>query len=50
MPLPFPSKAATNSKKLEDEKVLMDMFKKVEINIPLQDAIKQISKYANFLK
>ncbi|RDY12607.1 hypothetical protein CR513_02570, partial [Mucuna pruriens] len=26
------------------------MFRKVEINIPLLDAIKQISKYAKFLK
>jgi len=29
---------------------LLDTFKKVEINIPLLDAIKQISKYAKFMK
>jgi len=29
---------------------LLDTFKKVEINIPLLDAIKQIPKYAKFLK
>lgn len=29
---------------------MMEIFKKVEINIPFLDAIKQIPKYAKFLK
>ncbi|XP_071920785.1 uncharacterized protein [Coffea arabica] len=37
-------------KKVEEEKELLDVFRKVEINIPLLDAIKQIPKYAKFLK
>ncbi|XP_071939365.1 uncharacterized protein [Coffea arabica] len=36
--------------KVEKEKELLDVFRKVEINIPLLDAIKQILKYAKFLK
>ncbi|KAL4368664.1 hypothetical protein GQ457_05G022790 [Hibiscus cannabinus] len=45
---PFPSRL---SKPKEDEnKEILDTFRKVEINIPLVDAIKQIPKYANFLK
>ncbi|XP_071912226.1 uncharacterized protein [Coffea arabica] len=38
------------TKKAEKEKEILDVFRKVEINIPLLDAIKQIPKYANFLK
>ena len=38
------------SKKEEQEKEMLEVFKKVEINIPLIDAIKQISRYAKFLK
>ncbi|RDX74589.1 hypothetical protein CR513_45645, partial [Mucuna pruriens] len=47
--LPFPSR--TNSaKKPETDEDLMKMFQRVEINILLLDAIKQIPKYAKFLK
>ncbi|XP_027171848.1 uncharacterized protein LOC113771472 [Coffea eugenioides] len=38
------------TKKVEKKKELLDVFRKVEINIPLLDAIKQIPKYAKFLK
>ena len=38
------------SKKEEEEKEMLEVFKKVEINIPLIDAIKQILRYAKFLK
>nr|XP_027122312.1 uncharacterized protein LOC113739281 [Coffea arabica] len=38
------------TKKVEKEKELLDVFRKVEINIPLLDAIKQIPKYVKFLK
>jgi len=34
----------------EVDKEILDTFKKVEVNIPLLDAIKQISRYAKFLK
>ncbi|RDY10221.1 hypothetical protein CR513_05289, partial [Mucuna pruriens] len=49
VPLPFPNRtlSARKSKIHED---LLKMFRKVEINIPLLDAIKQIPKYAKFLK
>ncbi|XP_027171820.1 uncharacterized protein LOC113771440 [Coffea eugenioides] len=46
---PFPCKLE-KTKKAEKEKELWDVFRKVEINIPLLDAIKQIPKYAKFLK
>lgn len=35
---------------MELEKEIMDTFKRVEVNIPLLEAIKQIPKYAKFLK
>ena len=38
------------SKKEDKEKEILEVFKKVELNIPLLDAIKQIPKYAKFLK
>ncbi|XP_027156212.1 uncharacterized protein LOC113756982, partial [Coffea eugenioides] len=46
---PFPCRLE-KTKKVEKEKELLDVFRKVEINIPLLDAIKQIPKYAKFLK
>jgi len=45
-PLHFPPKSIP-SKKMEE---ILETFRKVEVNIPLLDAIKQISKYAKFLK
>ncbi|XP_031265604.1 uncharacterized protein LOC116124027 [Pistacia vera] len=47
--LPFPSRFA-KSKKEEKDKEILEMFRKVEVNIPLLDAIKQVSRYAKFLK
>ncbi|XP_048227857.1 uncharacterized protein LOC125369457 [Ricinus communis] len=44
---PFPSRLA-KPKEDEQEKEILDIFRKVEINIPLLDAIKQIPKYAKF--
>ena len=37
-------------KKDESEKEMFDMFRKVHINIPLLDAIKQAPRYAKLLK
>ncbi|XP_031097052.1 uncharacterized protein LOC116001306 [Ipomoea triloba] len=49
IPPPFPSRFA-KSKNAEDEKEILETFQKVEVNIPLLDAIKQIPRYAKFLK
>ncbi|RDX93698.1 Retrovirus-related Pol polyprotein, partial [Mucuna pruriens] len=49
VPLPFPSQIIS-ARKPESNEELLRMFRKVEINIPLLDAIKQIPKYAKFLK
>ncbi|XP_070682434.1 uncharacterized protein [Malus domestica] len=47
--VPFPHRFA-KSKKEEHEKFIMDTFRKVQVNIPLLDAIKQVPTYAKFLK
>ncbi|XP_040940119.1 uncharacterized protein [Gossypium hirsutum] len=49
VPPPFPGRLA-QCKKERDDKVILDTFQKVEINIHLLDAIKQIPRYAKFLK
>ncbi|RDX93011.1 hypothetical protein CR513_24792, partial [Mucuna pruriens] len=49
VPLSFPTRTLSTRKPESDEELLR-MFRKVEINIPLLDAIKQIPKYAKFLK
>ena len=46
---PFPRRFA-QAKKDESDKDILDTFRKVQVNIPLLDAIKQIPKYAKFLK
>ncbi|KAL2246643.1 UNVERIFIED_CONTAM: hypothetical protein Sindi_2516600 [Sesamum indicum] len=46
---PFPQRF-TKAKKEEEEKEILETFRKVEVNIPLLDAIKQIPRYAKFLK
>ncbi|KAL0284417.1 UNVERIFIED_CONTAM: hypothetical protein Sangu_2828400 [Sesamum angustifolium] len=46
---PFPERFA-KSKKDEEAKEILETFRKVEVNIPLLDAIKQIPRYARFLK
>ena len=50
VPIPFPQRAPPSKKSEEVDKELLDTFRKVEVNIPLLDAIKQIPKYAKFLK
>ncbi|KAL5555792.1 hypothetical protein UlMin_038028 [Ulmus minor] len=47
--LPFPSRFTT-TKKEEHEKEILETFRKVQVNIPLLDAIKQVPRYAKFLK
>jgi len=50
IPLAFPPRAISNKKMEEAEKEILETFRKVEVNIPLLDAIKQIPRYAKFLK
>ena len=47
--VPFPRKFM-QSKKEESDKDILETFRKVQVNIPLLDAIKQVPKYAKFLK
>ncbi|KAJ9567080.1 hypothetical protein OSB04_003046 [Centaurea solstitialis] len=49
IPPPFPTRFQM-SNKAREEKEILDTFRKVEVNIPLLDAIKQIPRYAKFLK
>ncbi|XP_016681260.1 uncharacterized protein [Gossypium hirsutum] len=49
MPPPFRGSLAKD-KKENEEKEIFETFKKVELNIPLLNAIKQIPRYAKFLK
>ncbi|XP_027152472.1 uncharacterized protein LOC113752560 [Coffea eugenioides] len=46
---PFPCRFE-KTKKVEKEKEILEVFRKVEINIPLLEAIKQVPKYVKFLK
>ena len=46
---PFPQ-ALTKSRKYEQNKDLYETFNRCEVNIPLLDAIKQVPRYAKFLK
>ncbi|KAM1207076.1 hypothetical protein FF1_007673 [Malus domestica] len=47
--VPFPSRFL-QSKNEEEEKDVLETFRKEQVNIPLLDAIKQIPKYAKCLK
>ncbi|XP_050385210.1 uncharacterized protein LOC126801790 [Argentina anserina] len=47
--VPFPSRFAKIKKDKSDEEVL-EVFRKVQVNLPLLECIKQISKYAKCLK
>ncbi|CAN6676957.1 unnamed protein product [Malus baccata var. baccata] len=47
--VPFP-RMFMQSKKEEAEKDILETFRNVQVNIPLLDAIKQVLRYAKFLK
>ncbi|KAM1243718.1 hypothetical protein ACFX2G_035941 [Malus domestica] len=47
--VPFPSRFL-QAKNVEEEKDVLETFRKVQVNIPILDAIKQIPKYAKCLK
>jgi hypothetical protein len=42
--------SSSRSKKEDKEKEILEVFKKVELNIPLIDVVKQIPKYTKFWK
>ncbi|XP_023729289.1 uncharacterized protein LOC111876964 [Lactuca sativa] len=48
IPFPFPTRLSKSKREKENE--IMEMFRKVEVNIPLIDAIKGVPRYAKFLK
>ena len=50
IPLPFPPRVIPSKKMEEVDKEILETFRKVEVNIPLLDAIKQIPRYTKFLK
>ncbi|KAL4343893.1 hypothetical protein AHAS_Ahas11G0123900 [Arachis hypogaea] len=50
IPIPFPSMVKKVKKTPEFDLNMLQVFKKVEVTIPLLDAIQQIPKYAKFLK
>ena len=47
--IPFPSRF-TKSKRAKSDEEVLDVFRKVNVNIPLLECIKQVPKYAKFLK
>ena len=49
IPPPFPTRLAKPNRYEQENKVL-ETFRKVQVNIPLLDAIKQVPRYAKFLK
>ena len=49
IPPPFPSRLAKSNTE-EHEKEVLETFMKVQVNIPLVDAIMQVPRYAKFLK
>ncbi|XP_068305092.1 uncharacterized protein [Pyrus communis] len=49
VPIPFPRRFM-KSKKEQTNKEILDTFRKVQVNLPLLNAIKQVPKYAKFLK
>ncbi|KAL4306459.1 hypothetical protein AHAS_Ahas16G0180400 [Arachis hypogaea] len=50
IPIPFPSMVKKGKKTPKFDLNMLQVFKKVEVTIPLLDAIQQIPKYAKFLK
>ncbi|KAJ3675643.1 hypothetical protein LUZ60_004685 [Juncus effusus] len=47
---PFPHRLTVNTKKDELDKDILEVFKKVEVNIPIIDAIRMHPPYARFFK
>ncbi|XP_016192239.1 uncharacterized protein LOC107633119 [Arachis ipaensis] len=50
LPIPFPSLAKKAKKQEELDPTMVEVFKKVEVTVPLFQAIQQVPRYAKFLK
>ncbi|XP_016164795.1 uncharacterized protein LOC107607341 [Arachis ipaensis] len=50
LPIPFPTVAKKAKKQKELDPTMVEVFKKVEVTVPLFQAIQQVPKYAKFLK
>ncbi|XP_072054276.1 uncharacterized protein [Arachis hypogaea] len=50
MPIPFPTLAKKAKKQEEPDPNMVEIFKNVEVTVPLFQAIQQLPKYAKFLK
>ncbi|XP_023742062.1 uncharacterized protein LOC111890141 [Lactuca sativa] len=48
-PVPFPERLKSTKKEREENEI-MKMFKRVQIKVPLLEVIKQVPRYARFLK
>ncbi|XP_026391708.1 uncharacterized protein LOC113287241 isoform X2 [Papaver somniferum] len=48
-PPPFPNRFAKSNKETLNKEIL-EIFKKIKVNIPLIEAIRQVPRYAKFLK
>ena len=49
-PITFPHLAKKSKKQMELDPKMVEIFKKVEVIVPLFDVIQQVTKYAKFLK
>ncbi|XP_057760069.1 uncharacterized protein LOC130980399 [Arachis stenosperma] len=50
IPIPFSHLARRTKKQVELDPKMMEIFKKIEVTIPLFDTIRQVPKYVKFLK
>ncbi|XP_016164846.1 uncharacterized protein LOC107607398 [Arachis ipaensis] len=50
LPIPFPTLAKKAKKQEELDPAMVEVFKKVEVTVPLFQAIQQVPRYAKFLK
>ena len=50
IPIPFPHHARKSRKQMELDPKMVEIFKKVEVTVPLFYVIQQVPKYAKFLK
>ncbi|XP_016199690.1 uncharacterized protein LOC107640699 [Arachis ipaensis] len=49
-PIPFPTLARKTKKQVDLDPKMLEIFKKVEVTIPLFDAMHQVTKFSKFLK
>ncbi|XP_026443137.1 uncharacterized protein LOC113343017 [Papaver somniferum] len=49
-PLPFPGRFSKDNRKVEQDRDIWDVFKKVQVNIPLVEVIRQTPRYVKCVK